>query len=89
MSRTVMVWTAVAALPHASTALQVRVMTKFWRQDPWVMTSVKVMVGVLQLSVAVAVPVALGVVGALHSTCRSTGKGKVSERTRIQRACKV
>lgn len=70
VSRTVMVWMAVAVLPHASVALQVRVMMKAWGQGPGLIWSEDVMVGVLQLSMAVAepVPVALGSVEAVHST---------------------
>src|SRR6266498_2343801 len=56
LSSTVMVWVAVLELPHGLAALQVRVTEYFCGQEPGVVTSAKVRVGVPpQASVAVGV----------------------------------
>src|SRR6266498_597459 len=46
VSVTLMVWLAVLELPHGSVAVQVRVTEYFCGQDPGVVTSAKVSVGV-------------------------------------------
>lgn len=68
VSSIVMVWTAETELPQASVAVQVRMMVKDWGHAPGTMRSEEEIMGVLQLSVAVAVPVAAGSVGVLHCT---------------------
>src|SRR6266545_3926288 len=56
LSATLMVWLAVRELPHGSVAVQVRVTEYFCGQEPGVVTSAKVRVGVPpQASVAVGV----------------------------------
>src|SRR6266498_4744654 len=56
LSPTVMVWLAVLELPHGSVAVQVRVTEYFCGQEPGVVTSAKVRVGLPpQASVAVGV----------------------------------
>jgi len=55
VSSTVMVCDALATFPHASVAVHVLVILYEPGQDPGVVTSAKVRVGVLQLSVAVGV----------------------------------
>ena len=56
LSSTLMVWLAVLELPHGSVAVQVRVTEYFCGQEPGVVTSAKVIVGVPpQASVAVGV----------------------------------
>jgi len=56
VSVTLMVWLAVLELPHGSVAVQVRVTEYFCGQEPGVVTSAKVKVGVPpQASVAVGV----------------------------------
>src|SRR6266487_2878888 len=56
LSPTLMVWLAVLELPHGSVAVQVRVTEYFCGQEPGVVTSAKVKVGVPpQASVAVGV----------------------------------
>jgi hypothetical protein len=56
VSSTVMVCTAVAVLPHPSFAVQVRVKVYEPGQEPAMVASTKVKVGVAQLSVAVGLP---------------------------------
>jgi hypothetical protein len=55
VSSTLIVCEAFATFPHASVAVQVRVIEYSFGHDPGVVTSAKVKVGVLQLSVAVGV----------------------------------
>jgi hypothetical protein len=55
VSSTLITWVAVAVLPHPSFAVQVRVIVYSFGHEPLVVTSANVNVGVLQLSVAVAV----------------------------------
>jgi hypothetical protein len=83
MSRTLMVCAQVAALPHWSTALQVRMMVLVPPQ-PFVTASVNVIVTVPQASVAVATPVLLVLVSAGQSSVRLGGHvitGGVVSRT--------
>src|SRR5437868_3792380 len=85
VSCTVMVWSALALVPHWSVAVQVRAMTLVLAQLV-VTTSLKAMLTVPQPSVAVAAPVALVVVTAGHSSTRSIGTvrlGGVMSRTLI------
>src|SRR5215472_6178259 len=76
VSRTVMVWTALALLPQASVAVQVRAMILVPPQL-FVTTSLYVMETALQPSVAVATPVLLVVVSAGHSSVRLVGAAMV------------
>ena len=69
VSTTVMLWRALALLPHWSVALQVRVITLVPPQL-LLTESLKLIVTEPQPSVAVATPVALVVVGAGHSSVR-------------------
>lgn len=55
VSSTLMIWDAVAVLPHPSSAVQVLVIVYSFGQEPFVVTSAKVNVGVPQLSVTVGV----------------------------------
>ena len=55
VSSTLITCVAVAVLPHPSSAVQVRVMVYSFGHEPFTVASVKVSVGVLQLSVAVGV----------------------------------
>ena len=55
VSSTLMVWVAVVVLPHRSVAVQVRVMLYSFGQEPLVVTSAELNMGVPQLSVAVGV----------------------------------
>ena len=72
MSRTVMVWTALALLPQPSVAVQVRAIT--WALPQVLLaTSLKLMLTNPQLSSAVAMPVALVLVSAGHSSNWSAG----------------
>src|SRR6266851_2356707 len=85
MSRTVMVCTQLVLLPQASAAVQVRAMTLVPPQL-LVTESVYRIVTWLQVSCAVATPVALVVVTAGHSRTRSGGQvmdGPVMSRTVI------
>src|SRR5262245_41038830 len=68
-----MVCTHVEKLPDGSVAFQVRVMVTVPPQ-PATVTSLWVIAGVEQLSVAVAVPVAAGLVSAGHSSVASGGQ---------------
>src|ERR1051326_2425212 len=69
VSRTVMVWTQLELLPQPSVAVQVRAITLVPLQ--FVLTrSVELMVTALQVSCAVAMPVAFVVVFAGHSRTR-------------------
>lgn len=62
-----MVCRQVLLLPHPSEAVHVRLIVSSSGQEPAIVTSAKVIVGVpVQLSVAVAVPVLAGAVLALH-----------------------
>src|SRR6266511_2665043 len=70
VSRTVMVCAQLMLLLHASVAVQVRVMTLVPAQLLFV-TSLKRMVTALQVSWAVAMPQALVLVSAGHSSTRS------------------
>jgi hypothetical protein len=71
-----MVWLAVLELPHASVAVQVRVTERFCGQEPGVVTSAKVRVGVPpQASVAVGVPKE-GVAG--HSIVEGPGSAEIT-----------
>jgi hypothetical protein len=72
VSTTVIVCTALAALPHSSVAVQVRVMTSVFPQ-PATLVSLSVMVTLPQVSLPVATPVAALVVSSVHSTCTSAG----------------
>src|SRR6185369_3535825 len=76
VSRTVMVCTPLAALPHASAAVQVRAMTRVPAQL-LLTTSLKLTVTAPQPSCAVATPVLLVVVTAGHSSVKFAGKVKV------------
>src|SRR6266853_764926 len=85
MSRTVMVCTQLVLLPQASAAVQVQAIT-FVPPQLLVTESLYRMVTWLQLSWAVATPVALVVVIAGHSRPRSGGQvmdGPVMSRTVI------
>jgi len=73
MSRTVMVWTHVELLPQASVARQVREMT-FALPQVVEVASVYVIMGVPQLSMAVATPVVLVVVTAGQSSVTLAGQ---------------
>ena len=74
LSVNVMIWSADDALPQASVAVQVRVIVPSDGQPPAKAASEKVMVtDAVQLSVAVAVPVAAGEESASHSTVASAG----------------
>lgn len=55
VSSTLIICDAVAVLPHPSSAVQVRVIVYSLGQEPFVVTSAKVSVGVPQLSVTVGV----------------------------------
>src|SRR5262245_45664575 len=66
VSTTVMIWSQVATLPQASVAVQVRVMTPVLPQ-PGAKASVWLIATLPQVSLPVAVPVALGPVGAVHA----------------------
>ena len=55
VSSTLIVWDALVTLPHASVAVHVLVILYEPGQDPGMVTSAKVNVGVPQLSVAVGV----------------------------------
>ena len=67
LSMMVMICVQKLVLPHPSVADQVRVIVLSTGHAPGVFTSLNVMVGLaLQLSVAVAVPVAAGAVLVLH-----------------------
>jgi len=55
VSSTLIVWDAVAVLPHKSVAVQVRVILYSLGHDPLVVTSAKLSIGAPQLSVAVGV----------------------------------
>src|SRR5437773_7339144 len=72
----VMVWAWLALLPQASVTVQVRVMTltTWLKQAPLLSLSVCVMFALLQVSVPVGVPVAVGLVSPGHSTVASFGK---------------
>jgi hypothetical protein len=72
VSTTVIVCTQLEALPQASVAVQVRIIT-LDAPHPGVTASVKPTPRVLQLSVAVAVPVAAGRVLPPHSTIAFRG----------------
>src|SRR5207253_1387702 len=65
VSCTVMVWSALALLPHRSVAVQVRAMTLVLAQLV-VIKSLKLMLTLPQPSLAVATPVAFVVVAAGH-----------------------
>src|SRR6266540_4139796 len=67
------VWTHEAELPDGSVAVQVRVIVTVPPQ-PGTLTSAKVTVGVEQLSTAVAVPVADGLVLAGHPSTTLAGQ---------------
>src|SRR6266571_1080117 len=73
VSTVLMVWTHDEELPEGSVAVQVRVIVTVPPQ-PGVLTSTCVTVGVEQLSTAVAVPVAAGVVLAGHSSTTPAGQ---------------
>src|SRR6266496_1253877 len=76
LSSTVMVWVAVLALPHGLVAVQVRVTEYFCGQEPGVVTSAKVSVGVPpQASVAVGVAKD-GVAG--HSVIEGPGSAEMT-----------
>ena len=66
LSSTVIVWAHVDVLPHPSVADQVLVIVLSCGHPPATDTSLKLTVGVEQLSVAVAVPVFAGNVLAVH-----------------------
>ena len=71
----VMVWVQLLLLPQLSVAVQVRVMLDAPAQLPAAMLSDKAMTGVLvQLSVALAVPVSAAAVEASHSTVTLAGQ---------------
>src|SRR5512146_1208164 len=72
VSLTVMVWTALALLPQASVAVQVRAITSVPPQL-FVTASLKVIVTELHPSCAVATPVWLVLVSAGHSSVRLAG----------------
>lgn len=55
VSVTLIVWDAVAVLPHGSVAVQVLVIVKASGQDPLVVTSIEVNMGTPQPSVTVGV----------------------------------
>src|SRR5215469_4579842 len=83
VSRTVIVWTQLELLPQASVAVQVRAMTLVAPQL-LLTESLYVMATWLQVSVAVATPVALVPVSAGHSNVRLGGQvmtGLVMSRT--------
>src|ERR1043166_1004021 len=68
-------WLAVLLLPQWSVAVQVRVTSEFWAQEPGVVTSAKVRVGLgSQASVAVGV-VKTGVAG--HSIVVGSGSAEM------------
>lgn len=67
LSSTVMVCIHVDVLPHPSVADQVRVIVNSWAHAPATITSLEVMTGTEQLSVAVAEPVLAASVLAVHS----------------------
>src|SRR5262245_36102372 len=82
-SSTVIVWIPLAALPHASVAVQVRLMILL-PPHRLVVLSVKVTLTELQPSCPLAFPVALGAVLAPHSSVTSGGtvtSGGVVSRT--------
>lgn len=66
LSSTLIVCTQVEVLPHPSVADHVRVIVSSCGQAPATITSLEVMIGIAQLSVAVAVPVLAGNVLAVH-----------------------
>src|SRR5688572_2316209 len=72
VSTTVMVWSALALLPHASSAVQVRAI-RFALPHKLVTTSLKVMIDDPPASVALATPVALVAVFAGNSSVTSAG----------------
>src|SRR5437667_5940523 len=73
MSRTVIVWTQLALLPQSSVAVQVRAIT-FVGPQLLVIASVYRIVTALQVSRALATPVALVVVSAGQSSTRLPGQ---------------
>src|SRR3989441_5947564 len=73
VSTTVMVWSQVAKLPQLSVAFQVRVMTPVLPQ-PGAKASVWLMATLPQVSLPVAVPVAMGSVETVHSTVVLAGQ---------------
>src|SRR6185503_12521746 len=73
VSTTVMVWSQVAKLPQSSVAFQVRVMTPVL-PGPGAKASVWLMTTLPQVSLPVAMPVALGSVEAVHSTVALAGQ---------------
>jgi len=72
VSTTVIVWSKDVAFPHASVAVQVRVIVSVLPQLA-ADTSLKVIATVPQVSAPVAEPVAAGSVGSVHSTVTSAG----------------
>jgi hypothetical protein len=74
-STTVMIWSQVLLLPHSSVAVQVRVMTLSCGQLPAAVLSLSVIAGaVSQLSVAVAVPVAVELLSSSQLTVALAGQ---------------
>src|SRR5439155_10576561 len=73
VSTTVMVWSQVLLLPQASVAFQCRVMVLVLTQ-PVTSVSVWLMAALPQVSLPVAVPVAVGSVEAVHSTVLLAGQ---------------
>src|SRR6266498_4112133 len=71
VSTMVMVWVDWAVLPQASVAVQVRTNVPVLPHWPLIGPSLCVIVTVPQVSLAVAVPVALGAVEPVHSTMAS------------------
>src|SRR5436190_9058355 len=67
----VIVWGACVVLPHASVAVQVRTNEPVLPHWPLIGPSLCVIVTVPQVSLPVAVPVALGAVEPVHSTMAS------------------
>jgi hypothetical protein len=75
VSSTLIVCDALATLPHASVAVHVLVTEYSFGHDPGVVTSAKVKVGVLQLSVAVGM-VHAGV--PVHSMVDGAGRAEIT-----------
>ena len=74
VSTTVMTWSALVLLPQTSVAVHVRVIVDSFAHAPAAVESAKVIAGAAsQLSVAVAEPVAAGLLSSLHSTDASAG----------------
>jgi hypothetical protein len=85
VSRTVIVWVQLELLPQRSVAVQRRAIV-WLPPQPFVTESTKVIVAELQVSVAVATPVALVVVTAGYSSVTLGGQvmtGAVMSRTVI------